>query len=188
MNKSEEVKIQGGAAGEVSRWCVVQTNTHQERLARFHLERGGIGAYLPMRAVDKKRASVETAAPFLPSYLFAAVDPKGECWARIFSTIGVRGVVSSGGQPRIAPVGLVERIRSWEVNGLVLAPTTAGDEMSHAPGDEVRILRGAFAGYDAIIHEANDAKRVMVLLSLFGARRPVQVNARDLRSLNRRRA
>ena len=181
MNKSQEVKIQSGATGEVGRWCVVQTNTHEERTAKFHLERKCFAVYLPLRASLSKRKDAARATPLFPNYLFVDTDVAGFCWGEMFGAIGVRNVLSAGNKPKIAPVGLVEAIKGREEFGLV--QLKAGQPTSpHKRGDRVQIIRGPFADYEAIFEEVIDERRVFVLLSLFDARVRTMVNASHLKA------
>ena len=159
---------------------MVETPGRSERLAKHHLIRQGFEAYLPMRACEKKVEGSLT--PLFPHYLFVRVDLSAPRWSDIRTTIGVRGVLSSGGHPAQAPPKLVSSIREREVFGVVqLNPR--GDEKGARfnRGDAVRIQRGKFSGFDAIFDQ-HQGKRVMVLLSVFGRNSRLLLSADDLKA------
>ncbi|MGC1303770.1 MAG: transcription termination/antitermination NusG family protein [Caulobacteraceae bacterium] len=149
------------------RWALVETNLHQERKAKFHLERLRFTAYLPMRAVEKKRRSAETAAPFLPNYLFVQMA-EAMNWSNVFGCIGVRSVISMNGKPRVTPLGLVESLMAREVYGLVQMVDAKAVLSDPKVGGAVLVTDGPFAQFNALFEERIDANRVRIVFSLFG--------------------
>ena len=152
-------------------WHLIQTNSKQERLAKYHLDRQGFGTYLPMRATKSKRADAEPAVPLFHSYLFVQVDTSNPAWALIRSTMGVHTLIKVAGAMARVPDELVQRIRDRELFGLVslVDPKPALQPSGYRYGDKLRITVGGFAGFDVIFErDLIEQKRVMVLLSFCG--------------------
>jgi transcriptional antiterminator RfaH len=86
---------------------------------------------------------------------------------------GATGFVSFDGIPARVPDGLIPVLRQR-----VDAVNASGGELFHdlKPGDPVRVVVGAFAGYDAIFDaRLPGSERVRVLLKLLQQRRQLPV-------------
>jgi transcriptional antiterminator RfaH len=160
------------------RWCVVQTQLRQEKLALENLERQRFEAYLPLhleRLTPKGQPARTVSMPLFPRYLFVNVDLDEGRWRTIYSTRGVSGVLGNPEKPSRLTAQLVKDIREREVDGLVrLMPS----EISCAwkPGDKV-----TYNGFlDAIFNEAVDGRRATILVSLLGRDSLLTVDRRKL--------
>jgi transcription antitermination factor NusG len=78
------------------------------------------------------------------------------------------------------PHAVIAGLRSREgPDGLIrLAPARPVPEFQR--GDEVRIVRGPFMGLDALCEGMRNGERVLVLLSLFGAARTIDLARADI--------
>lgn len=161
---------------EGHRWYLVLAKRGAERLAQQNLERQGFEVYLPMHAPGPliPKAGKPTAPiprPFLPGYLFVSVDLGSEPWRKIFSTIGVRSIYMTGqgedARPRAIPNAWIEQLQVREVNGLIVRPHQDQIKSAWTHGQPVSV-RGRTADLSAVFLEPVDAKRVMILVSLFG--------------------
>lgn len=168
--KDQKKEIEG------HRWYLVLAKRGAERLAQQNLERQGFDAYLPMHAPGPliPKAGKPTAPiprPFLPGYLFVSVDLGSASWRKIFSTIGVRSIYMTGSgesaRPRALPNSWIEQLQIREVNGLIVRPHQDQIKCAYTNGQAISV-RGRTADLSAVFLEPVDAKRVMILVSLFG--------------------
>jgi transcriptional antiterminator RfaH len=153
--------------GPDSRWYVVQTHPHAENKASAHLQRQGFEVYLP-RYLKKRRHArrVDTIAVALfPRYLFVAVDMTTQRWLSIQSTIGVTQLVRDGERPAPVPHGIIDKLRTQEdAAGFVRLERAR----RFVPGDQVRVLDGAFCDSLGLYEGIGGQERVAILLDLLG--------------------
>lgn len=168
-------------------WIVVVTRQGHEFLAKRELEdqarKGklgpGVEIYLPMRLADNGR-NITVPKPFLPNYILVRVSANMAAWRGIFGTRGVKGVLGSkDGRCWGLRDQIVERIRSREEAGYVrlgLAPDA--EVKTFQAGQPVKVDQLV----DAIFTERVDARRALIVYSLFNGRDSSQVV--DLRRLS----
>src|SRR4051794_26805332 len=157
------------------RWYAAQTQPHSERKAVAHLARQGFETYLPQYLKRRRHARrIETVcAPLFPRYIFVGLDIATQRWRSVCSTSGVTRLVCNGDRPAAVPHGVVEAIKAREEpDGYLQIDQRA----RFVPGDEVRIIDGAFATSFAIVEGASDKERVMILLNLLGRKVRVSVD------------
>ena len=160
-------------------WYAVNAQPAREILAQAHLERQSFETFLPLHETTIRHARrFETRhGALFPGYLFARFDADAVRWRAINGTVGVRGLVMSGGRPLSIPAGIVEALQQrCGPNGLIaLAPTLA-------PGDKVSIDAGPFADLVGIVIELAGGDRVKLLLDLLNGKMAVSVGRRSLRA------
>lgn len=154
-------------------WYLAHTLPRAEHKALTHLTRQGFGGYLPcylaQRHHARRRDWVEK--PLFPRYLFVHLDLGRDRWRAVYSTVGVRTLVSAGGQPLAVPIEVIEEIRAREDScGFVLLD---GGHTFHR-GDRVRFTGGLFRDTEGLFECRSDDERVVVLLEMLG--RQVKVN------------
>jgi transcriptional antiterminator RfaH len=148
-------------------WHVVQTHPHVEARAATHLERQGYSIYLPRYLKRRRHARrIEIVpVPLFPTYLFVMIDMPRQRWRPIRSTIGVSHLVCHGDEPAMLPVAVIDELQSRHNDAgfvqLDLRP-------KFTPGDNIRIVEGAFTGCFALYAGMADRERVAVLLDLLG--------------------
>jgi transcriptional antiterminator RfaH len=148
-------------------WYVVHTHAHSESKAASNLSRQGYSIYLPLYLKKRRHARrVETvAAPFFPRYLFIRVDWKTQGWRPIQSTIGVRRLVCHGDEPASLSNRVVAELRNREdEHGYI----RFDPRPRFAPGDQVRVINGAFDTCLGLFEGMKDRERVAILLDLLG--------------------
>lgn len=146
-------------------WVVVKAKPGQEIRAKGELERQRFEVYLPMRLFENRQGEMR-ATPLLPPYLFARVPLCVEEWQSIYSTYGVAGVL---GFSRDRAFGIADRevvkLKAREDAGYIrigLAEDQPPPKIS--AGDRVVVDDWI----DAVVLEKVDAKRALILVSLFG--------------------
>lgn len=159
------------------RWYLVHAKTGHELLARAHLERQAYETFLPRthRVIRHARKIRNTVAAYFPGYLFVSLDPQGDRWRPINSTVGVLRLVTAAGAPLAAPPGLVEALIAQADERGVLALA-----QDLKPGETVRVIRGPFADQLGVVERLAPQDRVRVLLEIMNAHVPVDLDSAAL--------
>lgn len=157
-----------------SAWYCARTKPKHEHLAAAHLRKNlNLEVFQPQLRVERatQRGVVRVLEPLFPCYVFVHCVLE-ECLDEIQYANGVHSLVHFG--DRIPPVAdsIVEELREcFESEDTMTVPDRI------APGDEVTIGEGAFAGMRAYVLRLMPAKqRVQVLLEVLGGPTPVEVN------------
>ena len=161
-------------------WYLIYSKPRQEDKACAQLKNQGYEVYLPLVATQRRRDGryCEVLEPMFPSYLFVALDPDNDNWSPIRSTIGVRELVKFGGNPAKIPASLVSELRDYEASGV---QTKVVDRLK--PGDEVHIVEGPMAGYNAIFEASTGNERVVLLLELASQYASLELSLNDINPL-----
>lgn len=156
------------------RWGVVTSHPHAERLAKENLENQGFETYLPMM-IQAGKATKTTpkpppiVRPFLPGYLFVAINPTIDRWRCLFSTRGVRSLIMAGVRPALVADTELQVIRNFEEGGFIKMIDPDNAPRSFEKGQKVRINDGgAFHGFEALFEQYLDKNRCEVLVTVFG--------------------
>lgn len=156
-------------------WYVVQTDPHWESKAAFHLSRQGFEVYLPKYLKGRRHAGRRdtVTAPLFPRYLFVAIDLMTRRWHSVSSTIGVTRLVCRGDVPAELPVAVIADLRQREDRqGFV-----QHRQSRLSPGDEIRVLDGAFSDFLGLFEGMTTGERVAVLLDMLGRKVRVVMEA-----------
>ena len=147
-------------------WYLIMSKPNQERLANENLLRQGYEVYMPMISTTRRRRGryMDVVEPAFPRYLFIRLDQDTDNWSPIRSTYGVGGMVYFGFIPAQIPDELVETLKQRETEEGVLEFSVP--ELKE--GDKVRIIDGAFSGYEGIFKAKSRKERVTILLETTG--------------------
>lgn len=155
---------EGRHPGGSARWYAVQTLARAEDMALRNLANQQFAAFCPRARVRRKvgRHLVDRLDPFFKGYVFVRLDLERERWRSINGTLGVARIVAFGsaGRPAPLPPGLVEQLQHLSANGEL------GFADALAPGDRVRVMRGAFADLVGTLEAASGPERVTILLDV----------------------
>lgn len=154
-------------AEQDSRWYVVQTHINAETKAAANLDRQGFAVYFPRYLKRRSHArKVDTVArPLFPRYLFVAVDLASQRWRSIQSTLGVSHLICWRGKPASVEDVVVDELKAREdERGFIEVERRS----RFSPGDEVRVVEGAFTDSLALVEGVSDQQRVAILLDLLG--------------------
>ena len=157
-------------------WYAFRSKPRKEESLAYHLQEQGIVTYYPRLRVNPINPRSSKWKAYFPGYMFIQVDLE-QMGQSVFQWMPhAAGLVSFGGEPAVVPDSLIVAIRQR-----VEEISAQGGEVFDGlkPGDEVKIERGPFEGYDAIFDarlEGNE--RVRVLLKFMNERRvPVELAA-----------
>lgn len=143
-------------------WYVLSIKPHKERSVYRYLQSQNIEAYHPVLKVDPVNPRSRHERPFFPGYMFVHIDLDDEGDNRLRWVPGTHGLVRFGERPAVVPDTLIKELRAR----VQAFQETQQTRKQLQKGDRVRIIKGPFAGYEAIfdVHlSGND--RVQVLLA-----------------------
>ena len=158
------------------RWYVAHTQPHAEAKAVAHLNRQGFEIYYPRYLKRRRHArKIETvAAPLFPRYLFVAVDLEAQRWRSIYSTVGVTRLVCNGDDPAAVPEAVVAALKSREdAHGFIKIESRP----AFRPGEQVRVLGGAFSSCLGLFEGMAERERIAILLDLLGRKVRIVLDA-----------
>ncbi|MCA9996271.1 MAG: hypothetical protein KDE56_11020 [Anaerolineales bacterium] len=147
-------------------WYALQTKPHKEFSVYDLLILEGIETYLPFLEVKPVNPRAARKRPYFPGYMFVRVDAE-TLGANILKwTQGIKGLVSFGGTPAIVPDNFINYLRQHVE--VIAAEGLARKQLK--PGDNVTIVEGPFAGYEAVFDKYLSGKdRVQVLLAFLSS-------------------
>lgn len=163
----------------MQKWYALRVKPHKERTVRQRLEADAVALFLPTVPVNPKNPRAAKEKPYFPGYLFVRAD-LGRVGQNAFSWMpGTLGLVAFGGVPAPVPDVLIDALREK----LALADSTADDPDPFEKGETVRIVRGPFAGYEAIFDAAlPGSERVQILLAFLSTHpHPVRIDSDSIK-------
>lgn len=141
----------------------IYVKSRNEKKVADRLSLNGIEVYLPIQEVKRQWSDriKKVKVPVIPSYVFVRVDEKERL--TVLQDYGVMNFVFWLGKPAI--------IRDEEINRIkfILKEKDIEDQIvfeNLAPGDDVAIQSGSFAGHDATVVEDRKNEVSVVLKSL----------------------
>jgi len=148
-------------------WVVVKTRSRQEQKASDRIIQNGGETFLP-KIMEKTGIVI----PLFPRYIFVFIQSH---WRYLLSTIGVTGIIRSGGGegPAIVDDKIIEKIRLRQnQDGIVVLPKKNRFDQ----GQSIRITTGCFEGKIGLYQGATSFERETVLLTLMGRLVPISVS------------
>jgi len=163
-------------------WYSARTKPKHEHIATANLRRNlGLEVFFPRLRLEKltRRGVVRVVEPLFPCYIFVRCIVE-ERINEIQHTAGVGRLVHFGGRIPEVPDEIIEELQDCFAAEEIL---TVDSRL--APGDEVTLAGGAFAGMGAfVLKDLPAKKRVQILLEILGRPTTVEVE-RDAVMLNK---
>jgi len=133
---------------------VIHTKSKQENKAKRNLEFQGFKTWLPIykKTIIKKKKSFTKEEPFFPGYIFVQLDLNEENWSKIFSTFGVKYLITSNGKPKAIDKKVIISLKKIINNDYLKI------------NDNVRVLSGKLYSKSGRIIELCSSDRVKLLL------------------------
>ena len=153
-------------------WFLIYTNPKCERRAQLGLMRAGYQTYLPtMRRVIEApgRPARESIVAMFPRYLFVS----GKQRTMIRSIDGVQDVVRNGLDWAQVPSPAIAAMVSFQNDPVKVAP-------KHWGGQQITVLDGPFAGFQAVIAKMLNHDCAQVLVHIFGRSTPVELHVAQM--------
>jgi transcriptional antiterminator RfaH len=156
-------------------WYSARTKPKHEHIAAANLRQHlGLPVFFPRIRLEKvtRRGLVRVAEPLFPCYIFIRCVVE-ERVNEIQHLSGVSKLVQFGGKyPKVAD-GIIEELQACFGKDDLISV-----ESRLAPGDEVTVAAGAFAGMSAQVLKSLPAKkRVQILLDILGRPTTVEVGS-----------
>ena len=159
----------------MNKWYVMYTKPRQEAVALANLLRQNYTVFYPQARVLKRRAgksSNTVVESLFPRYMFVNLEVGVDDFSKLRSTKGCVDLVKFGGTPSTVPAGLIDLIQSQIDSDCVIDLSALH---SLPLGSPVRIAEGPFEGLMGTIAAQKGEERVIVLLSILGAERSVEL-------------
>ena len=166
------------------RWYVVHTYSGYENKVKLSIEKivenRGLGhliydIQIPIEKslVSNEKGQVkEVETKIFPTYVLVKMTMTDESWHVVRNITGVTGFVGPGSKP--VPL-TEEEVEFFRVE------SKREEEFALKVGKSVKLVSGAFAGYEGVLQEiSEDKKQVTVLVSTGRRDIPVIVDAKDV--------
>ncbi len=155
-------------------WYVLRTKTHHEPLAQHHLDRQGYQSYCPqfIRRICRYGQRLQRVDALFPGYLFLNLRVGIQALGPVKSTRGVLSIVRFGADYAVVPDRIMEQIhrRADRRTGLHLI-----EDQRPRPQSQIRVTEGPMQGIDGVFLRDCGEARVLVLLTILGHERSVQL-------------
>ena len=163
---------------ECPRWYALYTCVNQEKQVAVRLERQGIEFYLPLYRTLRRRSDrrVVLSLPLFPGYLFVHVSWRER--RRVMETPRVVRMIGNGSLPRPVDDEEIETLRrglSGQVQAEPWRYLTAGRK--------VRVVNGPFQGFEGILVQRRQGRRLAVTLRAIMRSFLIEVGEADLEPL-----
>lgn len=159
----------------MKKWYLVFCKPRQEERAKTNLFNQGIEAFYPKLTTEtlvKGRRVVKSAALF-PNYLFVCLDSQNDNFSVVKNTRGISGFVSYGATYQVAPVKLINILKTN-------CSHTSESKMPKA-GDVVNINNNSFNSIDAIYKEPDGDMRSILLVNLLSTQIEMSVDNKEIK-------
>jgi len=163
----------------VPTWYVAQTAPRLEDRAERGLKELGLDAYCPRltKWAIRARKKVAVREPLFPRYLFVKARTDADVYG-IKRTDGVLSLLCRDGRP-------------WPISGKTVEDIFARQALGHfdktqkprtlfAPGQQVRLLAGPFAGFTGRVLREKPGKRIEILFGILGGERLMRVDPAEV--------
>ncbi len=178
-NRRDEPRASYGIG---SAWYCYRCDVGCDERARRGLEALGYEVWVPMlqKIVKHARKLQEVSRPLFPRHGFVRVDPNEQGFGLVLRCRGVESLISMTGTPSRVPDAAIDELRARAGIGAFDYRKQKGGPRR---GAMVTISgEGPFRGWVAeVIQEADDTRRVGVLLKLFNAVRVTKISLDNLR-------
>lgn len=167
-------------------WHILYTKPRKESQVNRQLMDRELETFFPVVQLDRGYGRGIRAEPFFPHYLFVRYDMYTSDAAGLQWLAGVRSVVTFGNRPAIVPDEVVAalRLRMEPYEEQVLHP----GEWRFKPGEAVEVMKGPFAGLNAVFQKGLNGKdRVQVLMHVLGAWNRVELGVDEIAPLDQRK-
>jgi transcriptional antiterminator RfaH len=158
---------------DASYWAVARV--HNEGLARICLAERGYSVFAPQ--IETRR---RTLALLFPSHIFVLVVSH---WMSANRAPGVVELIRFGEHPARCPTTEIEALKArLGPNGVIALPPPPPPPPKRIikPGARVRVIDGPFRGLNGIFQGQTSRDRILVLMSVLNAARPVKIHAASI--------
>ncbi len=148
-------------------WVLVYTKAGEEKKAEINLKLQGFETFLPLILPDNNAKSDSELTPIFPRYLFVKIKSNENNWSVINSTYGVKKLVLFTDKLVPIPKEIIQEIKAKLNHRKVYKKNITFVE--HKEGDDVSIVKGRFAGLEAVFLSKKSQDRVRLLLKFLNS-------------------
>jgi transcription antitermination factor NusG len=162
-------------------WYALHVKPHKESTVYDLLQAKGIDAFYPRLKVKPVNPRSRKERPFFPGYLFVNLDLDEAGASILHWTEGTYGLIEFGGEPATVPENMIEELKR-RLDHL----QSHDDQLNNfSKGDKVRVVEGAFEGYEGVFDlNLPDKDRVQVLMTyLRDQPKKLQINSSYLKKI-----
>jgi transcription antitermination factor NusG len=158
----------------------------RERLALNLLRLGGFETYYPIIRTLKRSSAgrrFEGSVGLFSTYAFVLIESR---WYSVKGGVGVSSVIL-GADGRPAKVGdeVIASLRAREDAGGFIVLPRQRQRPEFEKGDPVRVVNGPLQGLEGLYEGQRNCKRVLVLMSLLGCERAVNLSRSDIQRVQK---
>tara|TARA_B100000767_G_C19583089_1_gene458161 strand:+ start:339 stop:839 length:501 start_codon:yes stop_codon:yes gene_type:complete len=160
-------------------WFILQFKPNSHHQATKNLNQQGFETFLPLHDTTSRKASrfITTSQPLFPGYMFITFDRAESKWHKINNTYGVSRLVTFNAILKPVPTTFVDNLmKRYDPLGKLLPVNKL------KKGDEVKVLKGPFANFIAIVEEYETDQRIWVLMDLMGRKTKIQTPSDTLQT------
>lgn len=149
-----------------------------ERINKFHMENSFGEIYIPSENVTQKlkngKSKVKTKSTF-PGYLFIQMNMNEKTWYFVKNTPKVTGFIGNKNPNEVTDI----HINNLK-NGIAFEQRPL-NKREFEPGDNIKIISGAFLNFAGTIKEINaDKQKMKILVNIFGRETAVDIDFKDV--------
>lgn len=176
--------------GAEPQWYVAHTYSGYENKVKSDIEqtvknREDLKGRIVAAAVPTEKATVvkdgksrTVDRKLFPGYVYVKMIQDDQTWYVVRNTNGVTGFVGPGSKPQ--PLS-AEEVKQLGLDGPAEEQEQPTVEFAGKVGDMVRIIAGAWEGYDAVIREINNRRQsLQVGVEVFGRETPLTIGFQDV--------
>ena len=160
-------------------WFILQFKSNSHQQATKNLCQQGFETFLPLHDTTLRKASrfITATQPLFPGYMFITFDRAESKWHKINNTYGVSRLVSFNSILKPISTTFVDNLmKRCDLSGKLL-PIKKLKE-----GDQVKVLKGPFANFIAIVEKYETDQRIWILMDLMGRKTKIQTPSDTLQS------
>ena len=158
-------------------WFVLQFKPNAHHLAAKNLTRQGFETFIPLHDTTSRRTSrfINNSKPLFPGYMFIKFDRAESDWHKINSTYGVSRLITFNSILKSIPTTFVDHLKKrYDLSGKLMPVKKL------KKGDQVTVLKGAFANFIATVEKYEADQRIWILMDLMGRKTKIQTPSDNL--------
>ena len=160
-------------------WFILQFKPNSHHRAVKNLNQQGFKTFLPIIDTTSRKACQfsNSTRPLFPGYMFISFDRSRTQWHKINNTYGVSRLVTFNSVIKSIPAEIINDLMArCDLVGKLLPLKKLKN------GSQVKLLKGPFANFVAIVEKYEDDQRIWLLMDLMGRKTKIQITPNILQT------